>query len=51
VYKNYVLPIQCDIIFYSEVLGKVGWLYVVRYDPRGRPIKYIVLEEYDIEEE
>jgi hypothetical protein len=29
----------------------VGWSYVVRYDPRGRPIKYIVPEEDDIEED
>jgi hypothetical protein len=27
------------------VPGKVGWSYVVRYEPRGRPVKYIVLEE------
>jgi hypothetical protein len=29
----------------------VGWSYVVRYDPRGRPVKYNVVEEDDIEEE
>jgi hypothetical protein len=32
------------------VPNKVGWSYVVRYEPRGRPVKYIVLEEDDNEE-
>ena len=36
----YVLPIQCEQVFYSEVSGKAGWSYIVRYDPRGRPFKY-----------
>ena len=36
----YVLPIQCEQVFYSEVLGKVGWSFVVRHDPRGRAVKY-----------
>ena len=38
--KPYVIPSQCEQDFYSEVLGKAGWSYTVRYDPRGRPIKY-----------
>jgi hypothetical protein len=49
--KTYVLPSQCEQVFYSEVPGKVGWSYIVRYDPRGRPVKYNVPEEDDIEEE
>jgi hypothetical protein len=49
---HYVLPSQCKQVFYSEVLGKEGWAFVVRYDPRGRPVKYnIVEEENDLEEE
>ena len=32
----YVLPSQCEQVFYSEVPGKAGWSYIVRYDPRGR---------------
>jgi hypothetical protein len=49
--EPYVLPSQCEHVFYSEVLGRGGWSYVVRYDPRGRPVKYNVEEEDDIEEE
>jgi hypothetical protein len=49
---HYVLPRQCEQVFYSEVPGKAGWSFVVRYDPRGRPVKYnIVEEENDLEEE
>ena len=33
--QTYVLPIQCEHVFYSEVLGKVGWSFVVRHGPRG----------------
>jgi hypothetical protein len=47
----YVLPSQCEQVFYSDVPGKAGWSYVVRYDPRGRLVKYNVAEEDDIEEE
>ena len=49
--QPYVLPRQCDQVFYSEVPGRVGWSYVVIYDPRGRPIKYNLLEQEHIEEE
>jgi len=50
--NHYVLPSQCEQVFYSEVPGKAGWSFVVRYDPRGRPVKYnIVEEENDLEEE
>ena len=35
-----VLPSQYEQVFYSEVPGKAGWLFVVRHNPRGRPIKY-----------
>jgi hypothetical protein len=38
--EPYVLPNQCEQVFYSEVPGKAGWSYIVRYDPRGRPVKY-----------
>ena len=41
----YVLPSQCEKVFYSEVPGKEGWSYIVRYDPRGRPMKYSIVEE------
>ena len=40
-----VLPSQCEQVFYSEVPSKVGWSYIVRYNPRGRPVKYNVVEE------
>ena len=33
--EPYVLPSQCEHVFYSEVPGKAGWSYIVRYDPRG----------------
>jgi hypothetical protein len=50
--KPYVLPSQCEQVFYSEVPGKSGWSYVVRYDPRGREVKYIhVAEDEDNNEE
>jgi hypothetical protein len=49
----YVLPSQCEQVFYSDVPGKEGWSYVVRYDPRGRPVKYnhVVEDEYNNKEE
>jgi hypothetical protein len=51
--EPYVLPSQCEQVFYSEVPGKAGWSYVVRYDPRGRPIKYnhVAKDEDNNEEE
>jgi hypothetical protein len=49
--EPYVLPSQCEHVFYSEVPGRGGWSYVVRYDPRGRLVKYNVVKEDDIEEE
>ena len=50
--EPYVIPSQCEQVFYSEVPGKAGWSYIVRYDPRGRPIKYNELqEEYNVGEE
>ena len=52
--KPYVLPIQCEQVFYSEVPSKAGWLFVVRHDPRGRPVKYNLddgNEEGSLEEE
>jgi hypothetical protein len=40
----YVLPRQCEHVFYLDVSGKVRWSYVVRYDPRERTVKYNVEE-------
>jgi hypothetical protein len=48
---RYVFPSQCEQVFYSKVPGKRDWSFVVRYDPRGRPVKYTIDEEDDIEEE
>ena len=47
--EPYVLPRQCEHVFYSEVPGKAGWSNIVRYDPRGRPIKYNTEEEDNVE--
>lgn len=44
---RYVLPSQCERVFYSEVPERAGWSYVVKYDPRGRSIEYNVEEEDD----
>ena len=51
--NRYVLPIQCEHVFYSEVLGRAGWPFVVRHDWRGKPIKYNLEEgnEEGLEEE
>ena len=50
--QPYVLPSQCEQVFYSKVPGKAGWSYILRYDPRGRSVKYnLVEEEYNVEEE
>ena len=38
--EPYVLPSQWEHVFQSEVLGKAGWSFVVRHDPRGRTVKY-----------
>ena len=42
---------QCEHVFYSKVLRRGSWPFVVRYDPRGRPVKYNLVEEYDDAEE
>ena len=48
----YVLPSQCEQVFYSKVPSKAGWSYIVRYDPRGRLVKYNhVIEDEDNNEE
>jgi hypothetical protein len=41
---HYVFPSQCEQVFYSKVSGKKDWSFVVRYEPRGMPVKYIVVE-------
>jgi hypothetical protein len=46
-----VLTSQCKQVFYSEVPRRGGLSYVVIFDPRGRSVKYNVVEEHDIEEE
>ena len=48
---RYVFSSQCEHIFYSKVPSERDWSFVIRYDPRGRLVKYIVEEEDDIEEE
>jgi hypothetical protein len=35
--------------FTQRFQGKRDWSFVVRYDPRGRPVKYNIEEEDDIE--
>ena len=47
--EKYVLPSQCEHVFYVHVLGKEGWSYVVKYDHRGRLVKYNVEEGEEIE--
>ena len=49
--EPYVLSIQCEQVFYSEVPGKEIWSYVVRYDRRGRPVKYNHVDDEDNHEE
>ena len=46
-HDHYVFPRQCEQVFYSNVPSERDWSFVVRYDPRGRPIKYIHLQEED----
>jgi hypothetical protein len=46
-HDRYVFPSQCEHVFYSNVLGERDWSFVVRYDPRGRPVKYTHLQEED----
>lgn len=48
--KLYVLPIQCKQGFDPQVPNKIDYSCVVRYEPKGRSVKYIVIEEYDNEE-
>ena len=35
---HYILPSQCEQLFYSKVPYRWDWSFVVRYDPRGGPI-------------
>jgi hypothetical protein len=46
-HDRYVFPSQCEQVFYSNVPGERDWSFVVRYDRRGRPIKYTHLQEED----
>jgi hypothetical protein len=46
-HDRYVFLSQCEQVFYSNVPGERDWSFVVRYDPRGRPIKYTHLKEED----
>ena len=43
--EPYVLPSQCEQVFYSKVPGRVGWSFVIRHDPRGSTIEYNVEED------
>ena len=36
----YVLPSQCEQVFYSDVPGRGGWSFAMRHDPRGKSVKY-----------
>ena len=45
--EPYFILSQCEQVFYSEVIGKAGCSYIVRYDPRGRRVKYNPIEEED----
>ena len=52
--EPYVLLSQREQLFYSEVPCKAGQSFVVRHDPRGRPVKYNLdnaNEEGSLEEE
>jgi hypothetical protein len=46
-HDRYVFPRQCEQVFYSNVPSERHWSFVVRYDPRGRPITYTHLQEED----
>jgi hypothetical protein len=39
-HDRYVFPSQCEHVFYSNVQGERDWSFFIRYDPRGRSIKY-----------
>ena len=39
--EPYVFWIHYEQVFYSQVLGRLGWLFVVWFDLRGRPVMYI----------
>ena len=49
--EPYVLPSQCEQVFYSKVPSKAGWAYVFRYAPRERPVKYTHVDDEDNHEE
>ena len=39
--------VNVNMYFTQEVLGRMGWSFVIRHDPRGRPIKYNIVEEVE----
>ena len=43
--NRYVFPSQCEQVFYSNVPNERDWSFFVRYDPRGRPVKYTHVQE------
>ena len=49
--EPYVLPSQCEQVFYLEIPHKLGLSFFVRNCPRGRSINYNAIEEEYIEEE
>lgn len=40
-----VLPTQCEKVFYSHVIDRECWSFVVIFNPRGRPIKFFFPKE------
>ena len=42
--EPYVLPSQCEKVFYFGVTNKPCWSFVVRHDLRGRLVKYNVMK-------
>jgi hypothetical protein len=46
-HDHYLFPSQCEQVFYSNVPSERDWSFFIRYDPRGRPIKYTHLQEED----
>ena len=43
--EPYVLPRQCEHVFYSEVTGREGWSFSVKHDPRGSMVKHNVEDD------
>ena len=50
---TYVLPRQCEQLFYCEVQSRGGWSFVVTHNPRRMRVKYNVGDDNEegLEEE